>query len=100
MTNAEIVHRIKLGAMKCRSTTMESGLGEIAKTLNPWLFGENNILRAVEIVEGREISLSETLNLLTIANLLEPSIAIVANISYGGIPTVEEYMQKVLDEQS
>lgn len=93
-SNSEIVHRIKLAAMKCRSNTCELGLDETtAEHLSPWLFGEKNILKAVEIIESNgNASVGEIMNLLIVANDLEPSIGAVSFLTYGDIPTVSEYL--------
>jgi len=90
--NRAIVHRLLLAAAKARSGLAETGTLNIG--LSPFLDdGPGCILPSRDALDGRAEppSFSETLNLLIIADRFEPAIAICA-VSYGGVPTPEEYM--------
>jgi len=94
--NRVIVHRLLLAAAKARSDLAETGILDAG--LSPFLAdGPRCVLPTLDALDGRAEppSFTETLNLLVVANRVEPHIGICA-VGYGGVPTPEEYTEHCL----
>ena len=97
-TDRELLTQFTLATQKARSNILELGLPEgLLATTNPWLFGDQCILTAVEKLEEAPEDADLTsgiFNLLTVADLFEAAIGICA-LNYGpALPTGTEYMSE------
>jgi hypothetical protein len=91
-TDEQLFVRYRTAAQRARARVLELEMVDIATVLNPWLFGENNVLRAIEIIDARgqeTVTSTEIVNLLYIAGK-EPLLRFSCNLQ--GIPTLDEYM--------
>jgi len=95
-TDRELLTQIMVSVQKARSNLMELELPEsLLETTNPWLFGDQCILIAIEKLEECEDDMDligGIYNLLTIIDMFEPLIGMVA-VTYGpALPYPTDYM--------
>lgn len=94
MTPEDALRRYSTAFMKARSNIIETGSEDLARITSPWLYGDNNVGKAIDMYFARgahTISKLEVMNLLTIADRT-PVLRLSCDLE--GLPTADQWMNE------